>query len=364
MSHSHVLYDADPHFKINTKSRTISNESGKTTLVQYDHNSERFTFEADRYIDGHDLSLCNSVEIHYLNIESATKRVGTGVYTVDDLHVKESDPNTIVFSWVIARNATQLIGQLNFIVRFACVSETTGAVEYAWHTTIHSGTMISTGIYNGETGSDNPVPAFNFVTSVTGTQLRFFVGTQVEYDALDVASKVNLFAFITDNETREGLITQLSEVVTWINEVTEGLCFVPKAEYATEAGSAERDADGNVIATTYMKVDGDYESVYGGTHTLSQSGTYHVQMRRVTGNLDPTNINYLAWSVDFGLVRWVEGGSVFTSAEGYNCSAKINYGTFYLVINETGKVQIFRKQTGEDSPSEYTEGIIVLKKIF
>lgn len=239
MNHSHVLYDADPHFKINVTSRNITNESGKTTLVQYDHNSERFTFESPRYIDGHDLSLCNSVEIHYLNVEANTKKVKSGVYTVDDLQVKDGDENTIVFSWVITRNATQLIGQLNFIVRFACISETTGAVEYAWHTTIHSGTMISTGIYNGETGSDNPVPAFNFVNSVNGTPLKFFAGSQAEYDALDVNDKVNMFAFITDNESTEGLIEALNEVAIWMNEVANGIVTVPNADHANKAKNAD-----------------------------------------------------------------------------------------------------------------------------
>lgn len=46
MGHTHNVYDTDTHFSINPVTRMIKNESSKkVTLIQHDHNSERFTFE-------------------------------------------------------------------------------------------------------------------------------------------------------------------------------------------------------------------------------------------------------------------------------------------------------------------------------
>lgn len=144
MSHKDIIYDSDPHFKINAITRKISNESStKTALIQNDHNSERFSFEMDRFIEGHDMMECNRVEVHYNN------NGNEDVYEVDDLQISQNDENTIVFSWLLSNNATQSDGRLDFSVRFACTSED-GTVEYAWNTAIFNGISISKGMNNTE----------------------------------------------------------------------------------------------------------------------------------------------------------------------------------------------------------------------
>lgn len=250
MNHSHYLYDSDPHFKIDPISRKITNESSnKTTIIQHDHNSERFTFEVPRYIEGHDLSLCNVVEIHYVNIESNTKIIKAGVYSVDDLRIKEGDDDTVVCSWLVSNNATQLVGQLQFLVRFSCVSDTTGTVEYVWNTAVYNSINISNGIYNSESSSDNPVPAFNFVTTIGGQVLKFFVGTKAEYDTLTFEQKENLFAILTDDTTKDDLFqrmdeidadnakltTEVNKVNNDVNDIVSGETIVPEATHAVSA---------------------------------------------------------------------------------------------------------------------------------
>ena len=72
---AHNIIDSDARFSINSVTRQIKNESKqKTSLMQNDHNSERFGFILDRYIEGHDMSLCNQVEVHYLNSSSKDKK--------------------------------------------------------------------------------------------------------------------------------------------------------------------------------------------------------------------------------------------------------------------------------------------------
>lgn len=60
IEHKHAVPDSDTYFMINPYTREIENTNyNKTVLMRGDHNSERFTFEIPRYVDGHDMSLCN-----------------------------------------------------------------------------------------------------------------------------------------------------------------------------------------------------------------------------------------------------------------------------------------------------------------
>lgn len=149
MAHIHPVYDTDSHFTINPITREIKNESStKTRLIQYDHSSERFSFDMPKTVEGHDMTLCNVVQVHYINIDSQTKESKTGMYEVDDVQVHPEKDDTICFSWLISKGATQLVGSLNFLIRFSCVSD--GVELYAWNTELHSGLSVSTGLYAGD----------------------------------------------------------------------------------------------------------------------------------------------------------------------------------------------------------------------
>lgn len=149
MSHIHNVNDSDNKFIVDGVSRSIKNAStSKTMVMQFDHNSEVFTFEVPRYIEGHDMMLCNRVEVHYLNIDTVTKEEKEGIYLVDDLTVNADDENKLTCSWVISQNATGLVGSLNFLLRFICLTD--DVIDYVWNTAIHSGIYVSKGIYNSD----------------------------------------------------------------------------------------------------------------------------------------------------------------------------------------------------------------------
>lgn len=155
MAHIHSVYDADTHFTIDPITRKISNAASKKYgVVQFDHNSERFTFELPRYIEGHDMSLCNNTEVHYINI-GADGEKAEGVYPVDDIQISPADENVVICSWLISANATKLAGTLSFMIRFACLTD--NVVDYAWHTMTYTGFTISEGMNNGEAVMDVPV---------------------------------------------------------------------------------------------------------------------------------------------------------------------------------------------------------------
>ena len=145
MVHNHSVFDSDTHFSINNVSRQIRNDSSrKTTLIQHDHNSERFTFECPRYIEGHDMSLCNKVEVHFLNIDAQTKKQHSGLYTVDDLRISPDNEDIVLCSWLVSQNATQYAGSLAFLIRYCCTDN--GLITYAWNTAVYTGVSVSSGI--------------------------------------------------------------------------------------------------------------------------------------------------------------------------------------------------------------------------
>lgn len=153
MDHEHNIVDHDTHFKIDPISRKIEPEvPDKVELIQRDHNSERFTFELPRYIEGHDMSLCTVTQVHYNNIRKDRKAESRDVYEATDLAVipaNDDEEEKVQFSWLISKNATQYIGKLSFIIRMACIDDD-NEIVYDWHSAIYSAVRIGEGINNEE----------------------------------------------------------------------------------------------------------------------------------------------------------------------------------------------------------------------
>lgn len=157
-THEHDVLDADSRFLVDAATRSISpGYPSKTLLIQGDHNSERFGFEIPRWIEEHDMSLCDKVEVHYININTEAsardEKSITGLYEVRDMRVDPDDENLVVCSWLIDYHATQLVGPLNFLLCFKC--EKDGVISYAWHTAPYVGVSIVSGINADETFEDD-----------------------------------------------------------------------------------------------------------------------------------------------------------------------------------------------------------------
>lgn len=149
MPHSHSIYDTDKHFLIDPSTRSITALSDKLTLIQYDHNCERYTFEIPRIIEGHDMSDCDSVEIHFDNISKDRKTTNHDFYTVVDLKVSEEDSSIVIFSWLISEAATQLVGKLRFSIHFECFNDD-GTRTYGLNTAYFDKVTINNGVSNTE----------------------------------------------------------------------------------------------------------------------------------------------------------------------------------------------------------------------
>ena len=158
MSHIHSIYDTDNHFIIDPVTRSITTECRKLTLMRYDHNSERYTFEIPRMVEGHDMSLCDKVEIHFNNVTNHD------FYTVTDLQLSPDDDSVVIFSWLISDSATQLSGSLSFAIHFECLSDDS-IKDYVWNTDSFDKVKVGEGINNTE---HVLVEHSDFVTRIEG----------------------------------------------------------------------------------------------------------------------------------------------------------------------------------------------------
>lgn len=200
MAHAHIVSDSDNHFIIDPISRQLSNNSKKTILIKTDHNSEQFTFELPRYVEGHDMSLCDKVEVHFLNINSKTRQTNPGIYNVVDFDIDAEDNNKVLGTWLISREATKYPGSLNFVIRFACMTDD-NVEYYSWNTAIYTGITISDTIENTETIVEDYVDIF-----------------RQWLDALELAAGSSDVYAITD----DGIITNLCEQINGLDShVTE-----------------------------------------------------------------------------------------------------------------------------------------------
>lgn len=154
--HDHPVVDDDPHFIINPDTREISHASPeKLVLIQGDHMSERFTFEIPKIVDGHDMLLCNDVQIHFINVNGSNGvECSADVYGAADFKPKAESDDMLTFSWLISQAATLFAGTLSFAVRFICRDEN-NQVQYVWNTAPFSSVTVSSGIDNGEAVIEN-----------------------------------------------------------------------------------------------------------------------------------------------------------------------------------------------------------------
>lgn len=135
--HVHEVADSGPYFIIDPVTRAITNPTGRPlTLMQRDHNSTVYTFQLPRYIDGHDMLLCNRVKCHFNNIENGEDESlieHPDVIELTDLRVNPDDKETAICSWVVTRQATWYAGALGFFLQYLCV-DNAGNETYEWHT--------------------------------------------------------------------------------------------------------------------------------------------------------------------------------------------------------------------------------------
>jgi hypothetical protein len=147
MAHLHEVKDADTHYIIDPLTMIISNANGvKNKLQQGNHNSEIYTFELPKVIEGHEMSLCDKVEIHFINNSTNKADKSGGVYVVKDMHVDETESDKLLFTFVMDGAATKYNGSLWLRILFACTSD--GVYTYKKWTEIFKDIIVGEGFEN------------------------------------------------------------------------------------------------------------------------------------------------------------------------------------------------------------------------
>lgn len=202
MTQLHEMRDSDNHFIIDPVTMAITNRSEKHTLQQGNHNSEIFTFEIPKSLEGHDTSLCNTVEIHYINIKGDRTEQSEDIYSVKDMVASEDDPDALVFTWRIHGNATLYAGSLNFRIKFACKDEN-GNYTYKKWTEIFKGISVSEGFDNAE--------------AVEKENSDILAQWEAQIDALMTAKENGEFNYVLTDADKEEIAGMVGGAQTTIN---------------------------------------------------------------------------------------------------------------------------------------------------
>lgn len=190
------VYDTDHHFTIDAFSREIKSKNPqKDVLIQNDHNSERFTFEVPRFIEGRDLALCNVVRVYYENGRS------TGIYTVTDMDVYPFVNDILTCSWLISQNATKNTGNLSFMLRFMQMNDD-GTVEYAWGTKMYDKVKVVDDIDSAEMFETEYVDIIQQWKNGAMDELSDYVETTVktQVDVAQITTNEENIASLIKNE--------------------------------------------------------------------------------------------------------------------------------------------------------------------
>ena len=244
MAHKHSVYDTDAHFSINPFTRAIKNEStSKVAVIQHDHNSERFTFEIPRRVDGHDMSVCDRVEVHYINMDSTNaENISADIYEVDDLQVSPDDSGFVICSWLLSQNATKYAGSLNFLVRFICLADDE-TVAYAWHTAVFTGISVSSGILNN---AEEIIEPFPDVLAQWKADL-FGVGDTQEQRLLTVSAEQQAAITAEGQKQLEAVAGKCAAVLDSIPDEYEAVSALADQNHRNKAGAIVLDAEGESI---------------------------------------------------------------------------------------------------------------------
>ena len=329
MAHEHNIVDSDARYVIDPISKSIIDDGEKRkTIVQFDHKSERLTFELPKLVEGFDMTTANIVEIHFLNIEASEKK-NAGIYKVADLKADPDDSSVVVFSWLIERDSTMLAGTLNFSIRFACIDDD-GTVDYDWHTVPYKKTVVADGINN-----ENFIPE-EYPDVVKRWEAR--IGA--------VETKVgDLETDIRNTEKRVGnLETSIGEIAKNVSKcvvIPAPTKFVPGTKPSDLTGSIGQIVYGNgrfVITSSgpAVFVTSDFVSfrkieLSEGFTKLKFAGGYFFLVGKGQDGIDNIYGNTLRYSIDGE--TWTEAtlpaSTVWTD---------IDYGDGYYVIisGETG----------------------------
>lgn len=267
VEHKHEVPDSDTYFMIDPYTRKIENTNYlKTVLMRGDHNSERFTFGLPRYVDGHDMSLCNRVIVHFDNVGDSIENINSDVAYTDDLRIDPNNPDLVICSWLIRREATQIVGILSFSLQYLCVEGE--EITYEWNTDSYDDIEIRKSKNNGEAA----IVKYTNVLEQWRSQI-FGAGDSV-MSSIATEGQAQVTAVQNESATQQAAIElKGSETLATIPEDYTEVYNMASEAVRTKADGVVCEAEGNAITIT--DASDDYVrglNVYGKSTQFTTTG--------------------------------------------------------------------------------------------
>lgn len=239
-----TLPSDEPRFIIDTNSRTINIPIEFQFLgVRNDHNAETIYFEIDRYFDDEDLSH------HTCVVQFANKNNSNygGIYPVTTMDTTSVD-GKIIFGWEIKNDATSIIGDIYFSVRFYSIDSTDYIFTYNFNTLTAKSSILDThNIYNKTIIENYP------------SELDVWMGKMDELSRgtegkVEEVQQVSAEAIAEINAVKESIPEDYNTLLDEVSELKGDITEIQSAQETTRDDAFYiTDKDGNVIA----KIDKD-----------------------------------------------------------------------------------------------------------
>lgn len=337
MAHAHIVSDSDNHFIIDPISRQISNNSRKTILIKTDHNSEQFTFELPRYVEGHDMSLSNKVEVHFLNINSKTRQTNPGIYNVVDFDVDAEDNTKVIGTWLVSREATKYPGSLNFVIRFSCLDDD-NVEYYSWNTAIYTGITIADTIENTETIVEDYVDIF-----------------RQWLDTLEMAGSTGDIYAISDDGTIINLCEKVDGLDSHVTELESQI-----TEFGNRVTGVEQDVS-EFKQNINTEVNGFKESVNTEVNAFKESVNNGIEEMNSTINSFDGRIKAVEDFSEFFKTEKLTKGQLNSTSIGTEGTFYIRFGILQSTVGITTvshNIGINLMVTKQNAGAEYSQHFI------
>lgn len=339
VNHSHLMNDSDSYFVIDPTTRLMSNGSDEPSyIMQYDHDSVILTFELPRFVDGHDMTKCNRVLVHWNNISEFTVDERAESTEIDDLKINPKNESTVICSWQISRNSTQYSGKLTFLVQYKCVEN--GVTTYEWHTDIFDNVIIKSGRNNGEQS------VIDYTDIIEQWRSKLF----------DVSDSVIADIATVSEEQKAAIAAKGEETLATIPEDYTTLSRIANNALRTRANAVVQTSEGESVVADDCSDDylrGLY--VYGRTKQIATTGAQLFDGTKIT-NLTGQGITM----ENDGLGRITLYGTATSTFSSVNIAiTDLAPGTYSVSGEIEGKVFFYVRVTLANGTFKYYKAPIV-----
>ena len=235
-----TLPSDEPRFIIDANSRTITIPPEFQFLgVKNDHNAETVYFEIDRYFDDEDLSQHTCV-IQFANKNNSDDG---GIYPVTTMDTTSVD-GKIIFGWEIKSDATSIVGDIYFSVRFYSIDSENYIFTYNFNTLTAKSSILDT--HN----VDNQMIIENYPSELDawmGKMDELSRGTEGKVEEIEAKGQEVLTEI---NSVKDSIPEDYSTLSSDVSELKSDLANINDREFTTPIGlKSYSDVLRNLVAS-------------------------------------------------------------------------------------------------------------------